>query len=63
MQQTHNPNIADLEFIELLNRFRIELVHSNSTNIKLGIERLVGLWLQTLARRDKAKESESKGVS
>ena len=49
VQQTHNPNIADLEFIELLNRFRIELVHSNSTNIKLGIERLVGLWLQRLA--------------
>ena len=63
VQQTDNPNIADLEFIELLNRFRIELVHSNSTNIKLGIERLVGLWLQRLARRDKAKEWESKGVS
>ena len=63
LQQTDNPNVADLEFVELLNRFRVELVHSNSTNIKLGIERLVGLWLQRLARRDKAKEWKSKGVS
>ena len=63
LQQTDNPNVADLEFVELLNRFRVELVHSNSTNIKLGIERLVGLWSQRLARRDKAKEWKSKGVS
>ena len=63
VQQTHNPNIADLEFIELLNRFRVELVHSNSTNIKLGIERLVGLWLQRLARKDESKELKSKSVS
>jgi len=55
-QQTDNPNFADLEFIELLNRFRIELVFSNSVNIKLGIERLVGLWLQRLGRRDRNKK-------
>ena len=62
-QQTDNPNVADLEFVELLNRFRIELVYSNSTNIKLGTERLVGLWLQRLAQRDKAREWKPKGVS
>ena len=63
VQQTDNPSVADLEFIELLNRFRVELVYSNSVNIKLGIERLVGLWLQRLARRDKTKEWKSKGVN